>query len=439
MNQPDFLHAERVVLRTAMMQPSALPDLTVQPHHFASEHHAMVWEAVQALSLDGKPIDPVSVSDQLVRDGKPALVELPIAIANAAELVVTSQPAYYAALILEAWRNREARGIAATLTEGVRCKGPDAIDNAIAGLMALHANDRDCEHTAKSAMAAAWAQVEAAHLAGGTLIGVPTGLEELDDKLGGLHDSDLIVIGARPAMGKTGLLLQMVLAASKGHPVGLISGEQPHEQVGLRWMAAGSRVSVGRLRAAKFEDEHWGPLNLAVTDIGGRPIRIYDRSSPELVDVVRVARRWKQQHGIKALFVDYLQRIEVKSDAPKHERVGQVARGLKNLARDLQIPVVVLAQVSRAVEQRQDNRPQMGDLADSSEIEKEADQIMTLWRDLSEPNAETSAAEINIVKNRHGNIGKVHCRWHGATTSFLGVTHERAPVAYGNRGPSYAD
>lgn len=439
MSRSDFLHTERIVLLTAMMRPSSLPDLALQPQHFASEQHAVIWETIQALNVDGKPVDPVSIGEALERAGRNVLADLPIAIANASELVIASQPSYYAKLLLESWRGREARGIATTLTEGVSRKDPDAIDHAIAGLMALHANDRDCEHTAKTALRAAWDQVEQAYHAGGVLAGVPTGLEDLDDKLGGLHDSDLIVIGARPAMGKTGLLLQMVLAASKGSPVGLISGEQPHEQVGLRWMASGSRVSVGRLRAAKLDEDHWPRLTAALAELGDRPIRIYDRSSPELVDVVRVARRWKQQHGIKALYVDYLQRIEVKSDAPKHERVGAVARGLKNLARDLQIPVVVLAQVSRAVEQRQDQRPQMGDLADSSEIEKEADQIMTLWRDLSDPTAENSAAEINIVKNRHGNIGKVHCRWHGATTSFHGAVRDLQPIRHGNKGPSYAD
>lgn len=438
MNPSDFLHTERVALLTAMMRPSSLPELAVQPQHFASEQHAQIWEAIQSLSIDGKPVDPVSVGVRLEQDGYASLASLPIAIANASELVVSSQPAYYAQLLLEAWRSREARGIAATLSEGVKRKDPDAIDNAIASLMALHANDRDCEHTAKTAMHAAWKQVEEAARNGGALVGIPTGLNELDEKLGGLHDSDLIVVGARPAMGKTGLLLQMVMAAAKGQPVGLISGEQPHEQVGLRWMAAGSAVSVGRLRAAKIEEEQWSGLTSTVADLSERPVRIYDRSNPELVDVVRVARRWKQQHGIKALYVDYLQRIEVKSDAPKHERVGMVARGLKNLARDLQIPVVVLAQVSRAVEQRQNTRPQMGDLADSSEIEKEADQIMTLWRDLSNPQAEVSDAEINIVKNRHGNIGKVNCRWHGPTTSFQGASFDSSR-AYGNRGPAYAD
>lgn len=437
MNVQESLHVERMVLLTAMSRPSSLIDIPLQAHHFASEAHAAVWEAIQSLSIDGRPIDAVAVGDLLEQEGRGGLSTLPVAIAADMGLAVTSQPAYYSQLVVDAWRNREARTIASELAEATKRREPGAIDQAIAALMALHAGDRDCEHTAKSAMRAAWEQVEAAHLNGGALIGIPTGLAELDDSLGGLHDSDLIVVGARPAMGKTGLLLQMVMSGSATGPAGLISGEQPHEQVGLRWLASGSNVSVGKLRAAKIGEDQWPRLTQTIAERGDRPVRIYDRSAPELADVVRVARRWKQQHGIRALYVDYLQRIEIKSDAPKHERVGMVARGLKNLARDLQIPVVALAQVSRAVEQRQNQRPQMSDLADSSEIEKEADQIMTLWRDLSDPQAETAAAEIILCKNRHGNIGTVHCRWHGGTTSFLGVDRIETR-RYGNGGPDYA-
>lgn len=445
MTRPDpqnsMVNIERQILYTAMSRPSSLPDMPLRPEHFANEHHGRVWEAITGMSLDGKPIDGVSVMEILEREGHKGVAQMALDIACASDLFSTSSPRYYADILVDAWRGREARSIATELDRAARGREPDAIDNAIAGLMALHAGDRDCEHTAKSAMRAAWQQVEAAALNGGALIGLPTGLTDLDESLGGLHDSDLIVIGARPAMGKTGLLLQMVLAASKGHPVGLISGEQPHEQVGLRWMAAGSHVSVGRLRAAKIEEDQWSQLSVAVSELSERPVRIYDRSSPELVDVIRVARRWKQQHGIKALYVDYLQRIEIRSDAPKHERVGMVARGLKNLARDLQIPVIALAQVSRKVEERQNQRPQMSDLADSSEIEKEADQILTLWRDLTNPQADTAPAEINIVKNRHGNIGAIPLRWHGASTSFRSTAHEEyIPIrSKGNGGPSYAD
>ena len=219
-------------------------------------------------------------------------------------------------------------------------------------------------------------------------------------------------------MGKTGFLLGAAAAGAKGGAVALISGEQPADQVGLRWLAAGSQVNVGRLRAGKFRGDEVDALLNAAERYGALPVQILDRPSPDITEVIREARRWKHQLGIRALYVDYLQRIEIASmsRAPKHQQVGSIARSLKNLARDLRIPVVVLAQVSRDAD---GERPQMKHLADSSEIEKEADQIMMLWRDLSNPQAERSAAEINVVKNRHGNIGKVPVTWHGGSTSFV--------------------
>lgn len=422
-----LFHVERQVLLTAMSRASSLPDMPLQAKHFASEQHAEIWGVIQTLALDAKPFDPVSVAEECERVGLGrSSWELVIGIANASELFPATDAGYPAGILVTGWRDRESLRIARQLADEAGRREDGAADRAIAALMALHSDERDCEHTARSAMQQAWAEVMAAHEAGGQLIGMPTGIEDLDETLGGLHDSDLIVIGARPAMGKTGLLLGMTGAASKRHPVGLISGEQPASQVGLRWLAAGSNVSVGKLRAAKIEEEQWPRIGRAVDEYGPRPVRILDRSSPDIAEVIRVARRWKHQYGIRALYVDYLQKLEISgmAKAAKHERVGTIARMLKNLARDLNIPVVALAQVNRKVEERQNQRPMMSDLADSSEIEKEADQIMMLWRDLSNPQAETAAAEINVVKNRHGNIGTVHCLWRGASTSFVSAAQE---------------
>lgn len=420
--ESSLLLVERQLLHTALVRPSSLVDMPLQSAHFTTEAYGELWGYI-ARENEGTEADFITVGEAAERDGRKHVANLAVEIACDSSMFALSSPAHQCALVVSGWRNREARRIAADLADAASKREDGAIDSAVAALMALHAEDRECEHTAKSAMAAAWRQVEAAKEAGGALIGIPTGLTELDDTLGGLHDSDLIVVGARPAMGKTGLLLGMTLAgAGNQRPVGLISGEQPHEQVGLRWMATAG-VSVGKLRAGHVPDDSWGLLYAKVKETGERNIRILDRSSPDIAEVMRVARRWKHQHGIRALYVDYLQKLEISGmgDAPKHERVGAVAKALKNLARDLRIPVVALAQVSRKVEERANQRPMMSDLADSSEIEKEADQIMTLWRDQSTPHAEVAPAEINVVKNRHGNIGTVNCLWRGASTSFVNL------------------
>lgn len=414
-----IIHVERQVLHTAMQRASSLQDMPLLPKHFSTEQHADLWQIIQSLDLDAKPFDAVSVMDAASKAGlSKATQSLSIEIAGAAELYPVSDPSYPAGRLIKGWRNREAARIARQLIVELGTREDGAADRAIAALMGLHAEDASCEHTAKQALQLAYREVLAAHEAGGRLIGVPTGLRGLDDTLGGLHNSDLVVIGARPALGKTGMLLGMAAEAGKHGPAGLVSGEQGAAQVGLRWMAGGSGVAVGKLRAAQIEDEQWAGLQATVARFTDRPIHILDRSGPDITEVIRVARRWRHQYGIKALYVDYLQRLEIASmvKAPKHEKIGAIARALKNLARDLDIPVVVLAQVSRDAEGL---RPQMNHLSDSSEIEKEADQIMMLWRDTSAPGAAMAPAEINVVKNRHGNVGVVHCLWHGASTSFV--------------------
>ena len=418
--ESSLLLIERQLLHTALLRPSSLVDMPLQSAHFTTEAYGELWGYI-ARENEAAEADFVTVGDAAEREGRKHISALALEIACDAAMYPLTVPGPQCALVVSGWRSREARRIALELAEAAMRREDGAIDGAVAALMALHAEDRDYEHTARSAMAAAWRQVEAAKEAGGALVGIPTGLTDLDESLGGLHDSDLIVIGARPAMGKTGLLLGMTLAGAGAGPVGLISGEQPHEQVGLRWMSTGG-VSVGKLRAGRVGDD-WSHLYAKVKEVSERNIRILDRSSPDIAEVMRVARRWKHQHGIRALYVDYLQKLEISGmgDAPKHERVGQVAKSLKNLARDLRIPVVALAQVSRKVEERANQRPMMSDLADSSEIEKEADQIMTLWRDQSDPNAEFAPAEVNVVKNRHGNTGTVNCLWRGATTSFVNL------------------
>lgn len=418
MTAESITHVERQVLHTALQQPSSMAEMALAPRHFTSEAHAAVWEALAALSLSGKPIDAVTVMDELDRNGQRGPAALAIDIAGDINMVPSRDPAYHAGLLLEAWRNRRARQIAVELGEASKRREEGAVDAAVSALMELHEEDAVAEQTAASAMRAALQNIDRARRNGGRPAGVPTGLSELDESLGGLHDGDLIIVGARPAMGKTGLLLGMTAAGAGFGPVGLISGEQPADQVGLRWAASGSNLTLGRLRAGRVDGRDMLALDHVAEQYGRLPIRILDRSSPDIAEVVRVARRWKHQHGIKALYVDYLQRLEIASMAksPKHERVGAIAKMLKNLARDLRIPVVALAQVARVAGT---DRPQMAHLSDSSEIEKEADQIMMLWRDLSDPGAERAPAEINVVKNRHGNIGTVYCTWHGGSTSFV--------------------
>ena len=254
---------------------------------------------------------------------------------------------------------------------------------------------------------------------GGPQYGVPSGLAKLDKILLGFHPGDLVVIGARPSQGKTALLLNMADAANV--PCGIVSAEQAAMQILQRMVAIRSGVSAERIRAGELHDQDWPHLTEAAASLHATNTWIFDRGAPSITDVQRTARRWANGHGIKALYVDYIQRIRGGDPrAPRHERVGEVAQGLKDIARELGIPVIALAQVSREVEKRNDKRPLMGDLSDSSEIEKEADQIVMLYRDevYNHESSDRGTAELRIEKNRHGRIGFVRCAWLAESMRF---------------------
>jgi replicative DNA helicase len=336
--------------------------------------------------------------------------------------MVTPVPEVFAHRVMTAWRQRKAREIGMALVESVH---ENAVDQAITDLMNLHAVEQNHEFDAKQASRAAYAEIIAIQQSGGKLPGITTGLKDVDDKLGGLHAGDLIVVGGRAAMGKTAFVLGMARAAALDeNPVGMISGEQPVEQVTLRNFAAIGRVDARKFRTANFAEEDWPKITNAVATASSLPMWFLDRSAPTMAEVARVARRWKHKHGIKALYIDYLQRI-VGEGERKFEQVGFVARSLKNLARELDVPVVVLAQVSREVEKRANQAPRMGDLSDSSEIEKEADQIMMLYRpgyyDQSAPQHE---ARVIVEKNRHGPTGYIDVHWNGAFMTFGNLADE---------------
>jgi replicative DNA helicase len=342
-------------------------------------------------------------------------VELANTIPSAANITA------YAQIVREKSVMRQVIDQATQLVESAyagQSNGVELVDRGITELMALQKVETRSEYTLRQAMTLAFAEAERARELGGRIPGIASGLVDLDRILGGWHDSDLIVIGARPAQGKTAVLLNFATACAL--PSGIVSAEQPAQQIGARVMSIKSLVPAERMRNGRFEPQDLRKLENAVGELCERTCMIYDRSSPTIADVSRMARKWKQQNGIRVLFVDYVQRIEAaqtRQSANKAEKVGEVVRGLKNLARDLEIPVIALAQVGRQADGRQ---PGMGDLSDSSEIEKEADQILTLFRPgTADDNADDSEAIISVEKNRHGPCGEIKTVWIPETMRFL--------------------
>ena len=395
---------ETELVAAAMSNSDLIWQVEVMPEHFQSEVMGEIWGAMQARQKEGSRFDAVTLSQDL-----PEHSDRIITIAN--ESIGSAAAARgYAEKVISGWVDRSAGDVYTKALSGELDR-----DSAIRALMNLDSGKDRFECTIQQALKSALQDMEEAQEAGGGLRGITTGLADLDRHLGGWHRGDLIVIGARPAMGKTALMLHH--AQRCGVPLGVVSSEQPSYQIAQRHVASLGKVSLANIRQGKIGENEMKAMIIANGKL--KDYWLLDRSSPSVTDVERTARRWYHRHGIKILFVDYIQRIRGQGDR-RHEQVGDVVRSLKTLARDLDIPVVALAQVSREVEKRQNRRPTMADLADSSEIEKEADQVITLYRDevYNEDSPDKGKAELSICKNRHGYIGTVHAEWIGEFVSF---------------------
>ena len=406
-----MLHAdyEAMVVGNLLIDSSRMDDVDLVPAEFAVQSYRAIYEAILDVGNSNQPVDVVTVAECLqAATGKNWLATLSDLAKGTA---YSTSVGHYAKVVREASQRRAAAEIAERLRESVETDGMGAVDSAIRDLLALNITRRNFEHSITSALTAAVEDLDNAYLTKGGVTGVQTGLHDLDTSLGGLHPGDLIVVGARPAMGKTAFLLN--IADRCNCAAGIMSGEQGHGQVGMRFIAMGSKVSVHRMRTGAVEDDDWPRITNAVSLLANRNVWLNDKPNPSLDEVLRQARKWKHQHGIDLLMIDYLQKIRGNPKQIKREQIGEAVVELKNLARDLNIPVLVLAQINREVEKRPNKRPYVSDLKESGEIEQEADQIMLLYRDevYNEDTQDKGICEINIGKNRHGPTGTIRVIW----------------------------
>jgi replicative DNA helicase len=427
---PNSVEAEQAVIGGLMLSPEKIETVAerLAQSDFYRRDHQLIYRAMLELSGRGQPCDAITLGEWFTRNDFD-WIESAYLMELANNTPSSANVAAYSQIVREKAVRRSLIDLATSLSVDAYAsdsEAPALLDGAIAGLMSMQKVESRAEFTLRQAMTLAYQEAERAKALGGKVPGISTGLSRLDKVLGGWHDSDLVIVGARPAMGKTALLLNFALSA--GVPCGIISAEQPAQQVAARVMSIDSHVPAERMRNGSFDTDDLRRLDLSVGRLIERTCLIYDRSAPSIADVSRMARKWKQQNGIKILLVDYVQRIEASNAdkrTPKHERVGEVVRGLKNLARDLDIPVVALAQVGRHVDTREDKQPGMGDISDSSEIEKEADQIITLYRPgVHDDTADQAEAILSVEKNRHGPTGVVRAAWLAETMRFVDLAHD---------------
>lgn len=428
---PQSLDSERALLGALLLKPDVIHDVadTVKPDSFYAEKHKLIYESMRELVDRGDPIDLLSLSERLQANGhleriggRAYLAEL----ANAAP--APGNYAHYADLVARKFLMRSLIDTAHEITEACYDEARDThevLDTAEKSVMAIGNNVAAHKFTGiGEKLHSTWERIEALSKKEGGIRGVPTGFKELDNLLSGLHPSDLVILAARPSVGKSSLMLDIARNAAKsGHPVGIFSLEMGSEQLIDRMLAAEAYVDSWKIRtgAVKSEDD-FGRIRDALESLSKMPIYIDDKPGNNILSMRAVARRLKRERGIGLIIVDYLQLMSPvgsKASDSLVQQTTEISRSLKSLARELDVPVLALSQLSRAVEQR-GGKPRLSDLRDSGSIEQDADVVMFIHReDKRDPNSDKqNIAEILIEKHRNGPTGHVELYFDDKRTSY---------------------
>jgi replicative DNA helicase len=259
----------------------------------------------------------------------------------------------------------------------------------------------------------------------GTITGIPTGYTDLDEHLAGLQPSNLIVVGARPSMGKPAFALGMAAhAAMSGEQVLLFSLEMSHLEIAQRVLSAEARVDATHMRSGRLSDQDFQKISQAVGRLSDAPLSVDDNPNVTIMDIRAKARRLKARSGLSLVIVDYLQLMTGRHNAESRQvEISEISRGLKILARELNIPVIALSQLSRNLEARSDKRPMLSDLRESGAIEQDADVVMFIYRDevYNQDSNDRGTAEIIVAKHRNGPTGVVELSFIGNYARFVNI------------------
>lgn len=432
---PQSLESERGLLGSLLIKPDAIHDVSdlVRPESFYAEKHRLIFECMRELSERGEPIDLLSLSERL--QGKGTL-ERCGGRAYIAELV-NSAPApgnfsHYAELVVRKHLMRSLIDASHEIAEAAYEEASDTaevLDQAEKAIYAIGNASATHKFVAiGEKLDDAWDRIEASSKNDGSIRGVPTGYPDLDLLLSGLHKSDLIILAARPSVGKTSLALDIARNAAVRHniPVGIFSLEMSAEQLVDRMLSAESYVNSWKLRTGGVHaEEDFGRIRDALESLSKAPIYIDDKPGSNILAMRATARRLKRERGIGLIVVDYLQLMApttTKQSDSMVQQVTEISRSLKSLARELEVPVLALSQLSRAVEQR-GGKPRLSDLRDSGSIEQDADVVIFIHReDKGNPDSDRkNIAEIMVEKHRNGPTGKVDLYFDEKRTSFMPV------------------
>jgi replicative DNA helicase len=429
---PFSLEAEQAVLGAVLADAQCLMrvlDLIRNRDFFYKKSHQLIYEGFLRLSEKSDNIDLVTVSEHLKNKneleevgGRSYLAELTSAAP------VSANAEYYAKIVKEKFTLRSMILAGNRIVELGHHTDEDTeilVDKAEQIIFELAQNKaRESLVHIENVLTTSWEQLEERAANKNSLTGLNTGFYDLNSFTSGLQKSDLIILAARPSMGKTALALNIAenVALTNRSPVAIFSLEMGKEQLVQRLLCSRAEIDSSRVRTGQLRDDDWAKLGLAMGELGEAPIFIDDSAGVTVMELRGKCRRLKAQHGdLGLVIIDYLQLIEGRSNNDNRvNQMGEISRGLKLLARELNVPIIALSQLSRAVESRQDKRPMLSDLRDSGAIEQDADIVLMIYRDeYYNPETEKAGiADLIIAKQRSGPVGSLELVFQSNITKF---------------------
>lgn len=444
--QPQEPELEKVVLGALMIETDAysLVSEILKPESFYEHRHQLIYEAIRQLNIEQKPVDILTVAEKLKRNGNLEEVGGPFYITQLSGMVASSAHIeYHARIIAQKFLAREL----ITYTSGIQTKAFDAtqdidilMQEAEGKLFEISQQNLKKDYTQiDPVIKDAYEMLQKAAARSDGLSGISSGFRDLDKMTSGWQNSDLVILAARPAMGKTAFALSMAknIAIDQKIPMAFFSLEMANVQLVNRLVSNVCEVSGEKIKSGQLEPHEWGQLDIKIRELYGAPLFMDDTPSLSVFELRTKARRLVREHGVRLIMIDYLQLMNASgmSFGSRQEEVSTISRSLKGLAKELNIPILALSQLNRGSEKRdgdEGKRPQLSDLRESGAIEQDADMVLFIHRPEyyhiyqdQQGRDLRGKAEIIIAKHRNGAVGDVLLQFKGAYTRFQDPHEER--------------
>jgi replicative DNA helicase len=436
---PNNVEAEASVLGSMMLSGDAIADVVevLRPEDFYRSANARIYEALKSLYARGEPVDIVTAVEALKRLDQLETVGGALYLRDLVDEVPTPASAgHYARIVAETALMRRLIGAAADIMDLAYSAPEDPETVADQAEQRIYdvarREDRDEMAVLRDLVDHAMSELENIQNREAAYTGLPTGFRDIDDLTSGLQPGNLIVIAARPGVGKSSLAINIARnVAAAGHPTAMFSLEMSRSEIGMRLLCSEARVPWDRIRSKRVGPDDWSRIVQAAEVLHEAPMHIVDAGNVNIVDIRAKARRMRSSRsGLDLIIVDYLQLMTsaaAKRPDNRQQEVAEISRSLKLLAKELHIPVVALSQLNRNPEARADKRPQLSDLRESGAIEQDSDIVAFIHRDDADPEKK-KLAELIVAKHRNGPTGSIPLSFEPALTQFRNATRDTPPV-----------